>query len=25
MKYNKAAEGGAIQMGSITSKVKSGM
>ena len=25
MKYNKAADGGAIQMGSITSKVKSGM
>jgi hypothetical protein len=25
MKYNKAADGGAIQMGSITSNVKSGM
>ena len=25
MKYNNAADGGAIQMGSITSKVKSGM
>jgi hypothetical protein len=25
MKYNKAADGGAIQMGSITSKAKSGM
>ena len=25
MMYNNAAEGGAIQMGSITSKVKSGM
>ena len=25
IQYNKAADGGAIQMGSITSKVKSGM
>ena len=25
MMYNKAADGGAIQMGSITSKVKSGL